>query len=81
MPNFVKNEILEVVHDELAGAIQVSLSTRMKSEMAEIIKEGLLEILDDRVTEIARSEARRTINEQGFGCSAPKRKVMLNPWV
>lgn len=75
LPDFVKNEILEVVRDELSGAVQISLSERLHNEIAEVVKERLFEILGDSVTEIVQNEIRKTVSEEGRGGYAPRRKV------
>jgi hypothetical protein len=77
LPDFVKKEILEVVGNELSSAVQINLSGRLKTEIAETVKESLLEVLDNRIAEIVRAETHRIIDEEGLGISAPKRKVRL----
>ncbi|KAF2451106.1 hypothetical protein P171DRAFT_427328 [Karstenula rhodostoma CBS 690.94] len=74
LPDFVRNEILEVVRDEFSGAVHINLSERLKSEIAETVKESLLGVLDHKMTEIVKNETRKIISEEGLGGYAPRRK-------
>ncbi|KAF9730982.1 hypothetical protein PMIN06_004567 [Paraphaeosphaeria minitans] len=74
LPDFVKNEILEVVQDELSGAVHINLSERLHKEIVDIVKESVLEVLGNWTPQIVQNEARGTVSAEGLGGYAPRRK-------
>lgn len=75
LPDFVKNEILEVVRGELSGAVHISLSDRLRQELSEVVKGSVLEILGDKTSRVVQYGIQRTSGAGDLEDHAPSRKV------